>query len=209
MTDDAASEINRPASAGDSKGSGGLIAPDAEKCAEKQIALAKEASDSAAKQYDDYYRSFAGVDGKAQYTATISSFVLASFVALMNAKRFELLLSSHCVGNYLLVILPPVCALLSVILSLVATKVRDVAIPYGAADQIKDAENLADLQCDEFTAEHVLDYYRARLRHWKIALDDIAGAVERKSAWVLRSQILMVIALTLLLFIFVAITIKH
>jgi hypothetical protein len=49
-----------------------------EKCISDKIALAISASDNAAKHYEDYYKSFLGIDGKAQTNATISGLVLAT-----------------------------------------------------------------------------------------------------------------------------------
>jgi hypothetical protein len=115
-------------------------------CYEKQVALVESACDCAAKHYDDYYKSFAALDGKAQYTATISGFVLASIAGFINAGRLHPLLSTGGRAyGYALVIAPPTLALLSVVLSLVATKVQDVAIPFDSLEQIREAEHLAKL----------------------------------------------------------------
>lgn len=169
---------------------------------EKQVALLTNACEAASKQYEDYYKSFAALDGKAQSTSTISGFLLASVVAFVNAGRLHSLLSSGCTCNYLLALLPPLLALSAVIVSIIGAKVRDVVIPFNFEEQIAEAEELLEIPREEFSGQHLLDYQRARISHWKEAIKDIDRAVSAKSAWVVRGQWLMVLALAFLLVLF-------
>jgi hypothetical protein len=184
------------------------LASEVEKCLDMKISLAQNACDCAAKQYDDYYKSFAAFDVKAQATAAISGLVLASFVAFVNAGRFQPLLNGGRMFGYLFVISPPTLALCAVIVSLIASRVREVTIPFDSIEQIREAEALAELACEQFSQIHVLDYYRARLDHWRGAVDAIATEADAKARWVERAQVLMVSALFFLLILFIVTLLK-
>ena len=171
---------------------------------EALISIAETACDSAAKQYDDYYKSFAALDGKAQSTATVGGVVLAAVVAFMNAGRLSPLLSNAGDCGYLLVLSPAIGALLAVVMSFVASKVMDITVPFAADDQIKEAEDLARLPPEELSREHLLGYQRARLNHWKEALSDISSGVRKKATLVFWAQMLLVLTLFLLLTLFIA-----
>jgi len=173
-----------------------------------KLSLVQSACDSAAKQYDDYYKSFQAFDGKAQGTATISGFILAAVVAFIDAKQFDRLLMGQRIYNYVFVLLPPLFALFGVIASLIASRVRDVTVPFDAVEQIREAGDLADLPYEQFSKEHVFDYYLARLRHWQEAVGGIADEVELKAKWVKRAQLLMVSSLGFLLILFMVTFLK-
>jgi hypothetical protein len=171
---------------------------------EALISIAQAACDSAAKHYDDYYRSFAALDGKAQSTATVSGVVLAAVVAFMNAGRLTPLLSTWGGCGYFLVLSPAIGALLAVVMSFLASRVMDITVPFAAADQIKEAEDLARLPPNELSREHLLGYQHARLSHWKEALSDIDSGVRKKARLVFWAQILLVLTLLSLLTLFIA-----
>jgi hypothetical protein len=172
--------------------------------ADALISIAQTACDSAAKHYDDYYKSFAALDGKAQSTATVSGVVLAAVVAFMNAGQLRPLLLGRGSCGYFLVLSPAIGALLAVLVSFAASKVMDITVPFAAADQIKEAEDLAGLSQDELSREHLLSFHRARLNHWKDALADIDSGVRKKAVLVLWAQILLVVTLFFLLSLFIA-----
>ena len=171
---------------------------------EALISIAEAACDSAAKQYDDYYKTFTGLDAKAQSTATASGVVLAAVVAFMNAGRLSPLLSSTGRCGYSLVLSPAIGALLAVIMSFVASKVMEITVPFAADDQIKEAEDLAALPPEELSREHLLGFQRARLNHWKGALSDIGAGVGKKATLVFWAQMLLVLTLCSLLALFIA-----
>jgi hypothetical protein len=162
-------------------------------------AVLVEACESASRQYDDYYRSFAGLDGKAQSTATASGIVLASVVASFNAGRMSSMLTSLGTFGYFIVLAPPISALISVILSLLAARATEVEIPFNAIDRMTEAENLAGLPLAEFTDLHVTNYYRERMKQWESSINDIAKKVEKKGKWVIRGQVMMTVAFALLI----------
>ena len=178
-----------------------------DKCMRDKVAVALNACDNAAKHYDDYYKSFTALDGKAQATAAVSGLVLAAIAAFAKDGRSSVLVSSaYC---WIIVVLgAPAAALASVIICLVGARVTEVVVPFDSPEQIREAKNLADLGCDEFTQEHVLDYYRARLEHWITALGSIELVVKRKARWILRAQIAMIASLVLLLILYTATLLK-
>ena len=143
MTD---SLVHRPGDPSDFS-SGGAT----QRCLEMMISVAQNACDCAAKQYDDYYKSFAAFDVKAQATATISGVVLAAFVAIANAGRFQTLLASGRICGYLLVTLTPLFAFSAVIASLIASRVRAVTIPFDSIEQIREVDALTKLDCKQFS----------------------------------------------------------
>jgi hypothetical protein len=170
---------------------------------EALASIAESACDSAARQYDDYYKSFAALDGKAQSTATLGSAVLAAVVAVMNGGRLSGFLSNDHPCRYLLVTAPAVGALLTVIVGFYATRVTEITVPFAADEQIEEVEDLVRLPADELSKGHVLNYHRARLTHWKEALSGMSSAVSTKAKWVLCGHVLLVITLFLLLALFV------
>ena len=174
---------------------------DSSGCISDKIALASGASQSGANQYDDYYKSFTALDGKAQATASTSSLVLAAIAAFLKDGRIPHLYN----GTWwtIAVLISPISALISVIVSLCGARVIDIVVPYDADAQIKEARDLSALPCDEFSQEHVLNYHRARLSHWSDALASIKVAVERKAKWVWCGQAAMILALVFLLIVYV------
>ncbi|HEX5716846.1 MAG TPA: hypothetical protein VF179_11855 [Thermoanaerobaculia bacterium] len=171
---------------------------------ERLISLIEVACDSASKQYDDYYKTFAALDGKAQSTATVSGVVLASVIAFVNAGRLSPLLSSTGVFGYLLVISPAVGALIAVIISLLASKVVKVSVPFSADVQIKEVEDLIDLPAQELSGDHVLSFYQSRLSHCEKSLANMAAGVGKKARLVFWAQVLLVSTLFILLTFFIA-----
>jgi hypothetical protein len=178
-----------------------------DKCTRDKVAVALNACDNAAKHYDDYYKSFTALDGKAQATAAISGFVLAAIAAFAKDGRASVLVSS-AYASIALLLGAPIAALTSVIICLFGARVTEVVVPFDSPEQIREAKNLADLGCDEFSQEHVLDYYRARLEHWITALGSIESVVKRKAWWILRGQIAMIVALVFLLILYTVTLLK-
>jgi hypothetical protein len=165
-----------------------------EACTRDKVAVATSACENACQQYDDYYKSFSGLDGKAQATATVSGVALAAIAAFLQGGQVASLLHAGC-WHSLAVLAPPSLALMSVILSLIGSKVTDVVVPFDSAERIQEAKDLAELDCSEFSQQHVLDYYRAQLEHWILALQSIDSAVETKARWILWGQISMICSL--------------
>ncbi len=168
-------------------------------------ALLADSCDSAAKQYDDYYKSFVGLDSKAQSIATVASIVLASVVAFVNAGQVKTILK--CLGGwgYLIILIPPILALGSVILSIVALWVAEVAIPFHALDQMKESADLSRLSSSEFSYEHIQSYYLTRHKQWEESLNDIEKKVSRKGCAVFWGQFFMIVTLLSLLIMFIII----
>ncbi|RZU40348.1 hypothetical protein [Edaphobacter modestus] len=184
-----------------------MITPDENKCLRDQLGVSTNACDSAAKQYEDYYKGFAALDTKSQSTATISGLVLAAVAAFVKDGRIPVLVSARH-WWILLIVAPPVTALFSVIFALTGAKVTEVVVPFDAAEQIREAKDLAELDCEEFSLAHVLNYYNSRLDHWNNALASIESCVIDKAKWVLNAQITMIASLALLLALYVIVLLK-
>jgi hypothetical protein len=171
---------------------------------EALIAIAETACDNAAKQYDDYYKTFTALDGKAQSTATVGGIVIAAVVAFVNAGKLDGLVGNRSGSGYLLIFSPAAAALAAVVISFFASKVVEVILPFAADDQAEEVGDLADLPAEELSKEHVLSYHRARLQHWKEVLDNIHSAVDQKAGWVWCGQIVLVFSLCCLLLLLAA-----
>ena len=65
-----------------------MTADEQERCVQQKIAVLINACDVAAKHYDDYYKGFVALDGKAQGIATISGLVLAAIAAFLDKVVF-------------------------------------------------------------------------------------------------------------------------
>jgi hypothetical protein len=178
-----------------------------DKCMRDKVAVALNACDNAAKHYDDYYKSFTALDGKAQATAAVSGLVLAAIAAFAKDGRASVLVSSGY-GSIVVVLGAPIAALTSVIICLFGARVTEVVVPFDSPEQIREAKNLTDLDCDEFSQEHVVNYYRARLEHWITALESIESVVKRKACWILGGQIAMIASLVFLLVLYTVTLLK-
>jgi len=170
------------------------------------IEVMRDVCTSAAAQYDDYYKSFVGLDGKAQSAATVAGVSIGAVVAFIDASRLNALIIRNGVWwHYMIALLPAATALITVILSLVAMCVRGTVVQFSAMEQIDEAEDLAKLAGDEVSVERVLGYYGGRLNHCKGALKNIAAHVESKGRWVIAAQVGLVISLTSLLLLFIVV----
>lgn len=185
----------------------GNILDSEEACTRDKVAVAASACENACQQYDDYYKSFSGLDGKAQATATISGVALAAIAAFLQGGQVASLLHAGC-WHSIVVLAPPSLALTSVILSLIGAKVTDVIVPFDSPERIREAKDLAELNCSEFSQQHVLNYYHAQLEHWITALESIDSAVEAKARWVLCGQIAMICSLIGLLVLYILILLR-
>ncbi len=174
-----------------------------EKCDRDKIALLIDACNVATKQYEDYWSAFTSLDAKAMAIATISGIVLAAVVAFLKDGQAPAFARSNWV--FMTIILaPPLIALVAVIASMLGARVTEVVEPFDAPERMREATNLAELDCEEFSRPHVADYYRAQLKHWSEAIVDIRLVVERKATSVLFGQWALIGALALLLVLFVA-----
>jgi hypothetical protein len=169
------------------------------------LTIAKDACKSAEAQYDDYYRSFVGLDGKAQAAGTVAGVVLAALFAFVNASHSAAIPLPAPRGLHILLFGSSVGALLTVIISIIAMRVRDAVTPFAATEQITEAEDLADLPASEISSDRILLYYRGRLTHLKMALGDMSRHITIKGRWALTAQIVLISTLALLLALFLVI----
>jgi hypothetical protein len=167
------------------------------------LEVLRDACESAGAQYDDYYKSFIGLEGKAQVAGTVGYVVMGAVAAFVNASHPTGFLPTDtpCVRE-MVTFGPAALALITVILSLSVLWVRSTVIPYAALEQIEEVEDLAKLPDDSVSAERIANYYRGRLQHLRDALNDIQKAVETKGSRLLVTQISLLVTLSSLLVLF-------
>jgi len=187
------------------------VSPDEpEKCAREKVPVLINACDVAAKTYDDHYKGFVALDGKAQGIATVSGLVLAAIAAFLKDGRVPALAKSGW-WWIILIMAAPLAALMAAVISLLGAQVSSFIEPFDAPGRITEAEDLARLDCAQFDQERVLSYYLAQLERWRECLEGtekmvgIKKSVERKAAYVLCGQRLMILALFLLMVLFAVI----
>jgi len=173
-----------------------------EKCERDKVALLTDACDAAAKHYEDYWNAFANLDSKAVAVATIGGIVLAAVVAFLKDGQAPSFTRGSCL-LMALILAPPLFALTAVIVSMFGAKVTEVVEPFDAPERMREAKDLAELSCDEFSGQHVVDYYRAQLDHWSKAIGDIRKVVAAKANRVLIAQVALIAALVFLVALFV------
>ncbi|HEY0821301.1 MAG TPA: hypothetical protein VGD46_21160 [Rhizobacter sp.] len=149
------------------------------------ITASVAACDNAAKQYDDYGKTFTALDTKAQAVVTMAGVILAAIVTLTNSGRLGNLVASSSGVAIALGIVTLCMTLGCMALGFYASRVTPVSVPFAAHDQIQEVEDLLQLPADEVSKEKLLGYHAARMKHWKASLRNIAQAVERK-AWLVR-----------------------
>jgi len=173
-----------------------------EKCERDKGALLIDACEVAARHYEDYWNAFANLDAKALGVATIGGIVLAAVVAFLSDGRAPAFAQGNCL-LMLLILAPPVLALTAIIFSLFGAKITEVVEPFDAPERMREAKALAELSCDEFSPQHIVDYYRAQLDHWSNAISDIKDVVAAKGKRVLFGQAFLIAALSFLVVVFI------
>jgi hypothetical protein len=96
-------------------------------------------------------------------------------------------------------------ALSTVIVSLIAMRVRNTSMPFATGRQIAEVQDVLELPPELFSNERILRYYRGRLSHLRHAVACIHSHVQSKGTWVLVAQLLLVATLFALLVLFFAI----
>lgn len=177
---------------------------DEEKRVSALVALSVAACDSAAKQYDDYGKTFVALDNKAQNAATVSGVILAAIVAFTSAGKLAELVSIGTWWSKLLMLIPLIGALTTIAVSFFASRLMELKVPFASQDQIDEVQNLARLPAEELSHAHVLAYHAERLSHWKSALKSISDGLARKARWVHIAQWALFSTLFFVLLLFIA-----
>ena len=144
-----------------------------------KVSVAINACEIAAREYEDYYKSFSGIDAKAQGTATVSGIVLAAVASFLKDQYVADLMKAGC-WKSLAVMLPPTFSLMAVILSVIALRVKSIVVLFKSANQMREASELPRLPSTELSDEHLVNFYLARNRHWQDALESIHKAVQQR-----------------------------
>lgn len=171
-------------------------------CERDKIALLMNACETAAKQYEDYANAFANLDTKASAVATIAGIVLAAVVAFLKDGQAPAIAQGNCF-YMILIVASPVLALAAIVASMFGAKVTEVVEPFDAPERMREAKNLAELGCEEFSRQHIIDYYRAQIDYWSKAIEDIRKVVATKATRVLFGQGTLIAALGILVLVFV------
>lgn len=152
------------------------------------ITASVAACDNAAKQYDDYGKTFGALDTKAQAVVTMGGVILAAIVTLTNSGRLGGLMAASSGPVIALGVLTICMTLACMALGFYASRVMPVSVPFAAHDQLQEVDDLLQLPAAEVSKEKLLGYHAARMKHWKVSLKNIAQAVERKAALVRVAQ---------------------
>jgi hypothetical protein len=179
----------------------------ADSCLRDKISIVANACDIAAKHYDDYYSSFVALDGKAQNSATVSGLIIAATALFIKNGSVPAFATGHVLLK-VLCLLPAILALASVLIGVLGTRIVDVVVPFDAPEQIAEARGLAKIDCGQFTQEHILDYYRARLAHWDEALADVHSKSDDKAYWTALGQKITFAALCALILVYFVVLAK-
>ena len=171
-------------------------------CERDKIALLIDARDAASKQYEDYSNAFVNLDTKASAAATIAGLVLAAVVAFLKDGQAPAVARGNCF-YMIMIVASPVLALAAIVASMFGAKVTEVVEPFDAPERMREAKNLAEIGCDEFSQQHIIDYYRAQLDYWSKAIEDIRKVVATKAKRVLYGQAFLIAALAILVLVFV------
>ncbi|UWZ82966.1 hypothetical protein [Occallatibacter riparius] len=178
-----------------------------EMCERGKAELLTDACEGAAKHYEDYANAFVNIDTKAAAITTVGGIVLAAVVAFLKDGQVPEAARGNCL-YVTLIIASPVLALIAIIFSLFGARVTEVVEPFDAPERIREARNLADLDCNEFSQQHIIDYYRAQSDHWSNAIRDIREVVRLKANRVLWAQYFLIAALSVLVIIFVVLLLR-
>jgi hypothetical protein len=160
-----------------------------------KIEIAKAACDDASKQFDDYQKTFSALDGKAQNCATVSSLVVASFIAFIKPETIHALSAGYPKLSPWLLPLIGAVAIAPVFIAIATQRVMSVPTPFGALSQIREARHVSLFGSDEITDATVLDFYRNRLQFWKGGIEGLRTKVDSKATFVFVAQICSGLAL--------------
>jgi hypothetical protein len=152
------------------------------------ITASVTACDNAARQYDDYGKTFSALDTKAQAVVTMGGVILAAIVTLTNSGRLGNLVAASSGLVITLGVLTICLTIACMALGFYASRVMPVSVPFAAHDQIQEVDDLLQLPAEEVSKEKLLGFHAARMKHWKVSLRNIAHAVERKAFLVRCAQ---------------------
>ncbi|MGJ7575038.1 hypothetical protein ACSFBX_31265 [Variovorax sp. RB2P76] len=157
--------------------------------------MAETVTDSAAKQYDDYSKTFVALDGKAQAVITAGGVLLGVIVALANAGKLNGFLTA---GWFVLVLLPIAAALVAMVCGVLASRVAKVSVPFDVDRQIKEFNDLRNSKSDDkIEQEDLIGFHVQRHLQWKESLKSMATAISSKGKSIHLAQISVLIAAAL------------
>jgi hypothetical protein len=144
------------------------------------IELLRDACATAAAQYEDYYKSFAGLDSKAIAAGTVAGIIFGALVAFLNKPSLLLRAFTGSAWHEFLLFFAPLGAFVTIILSVIVVQVRDTAISTSAQAQIKETHDLSEIDRRSLSLDHIVDFYLTSLSYSESALKDMSDHVSCK-----------------------------
>ena len=137
-----------------------------------------------------------GIDGKAQGAATVAGVIVGAFVAFVNSARLGDVLSQASSTAIRTTLLTSwIGAIVTVILCVLAMRVRNAPPQFIAEEQIDEALELAAVEDSSDMAERVLRYYQVQLTNAKTSLEAMHAHVQNKGRWLFGPQVTLLISL--------------
>jgi hypothetical protein len=164
---------------------------------EIKLKLLSAARDNCARHYDDHFRTFASLDGKAQATATFAGAQLGLLLALLQKADLPFLVAAF--GGWVLVLVVGTLGLLLVVVaaSILAMRVRKVPVPFMADSEVEALKDLVNLDPWEADQQMMVNHYNDHLSAWLGVLSEMKEIVNKKATSVFACQWAMVAGLVL------------
>ena len=154
----------------------------------RRIDLLGAARENCARQYDDFYRTFASLDSKAQAVATLAGVQLAALVIFLREGNLVLLQSRFGDTAAVVLLVTLVVLLVAIAGAVAAMKVTSVPMPYQAAAEVDAVASLVLLQGEEFSDQVVINHLSEHNDAWKAILEGIENATSQKARSVAACQ---------------------
>lgn len=152
-----------------------------------QFALLDRGLEACYRRYADLSTQWAGLDTKAQGTATVAGIFLAGVFSFVNS-----LPQSSSVAERLLMTVAILLLGMSILLALLTLRLRHVR-EVCARDFVSATEDLLGAK-DGNPAERTRDFIRDQINLWFTAIDTIKTVVDRKARNLQLAQLMLVLA---------------
>lgn len=153
---------------------------DSDRATQLLIELIRDACATASAQYDDYYKSFVGLDSKAIAAGTIGGILFGAIVAFLNKPKLLSVVVTGAAWHELLLFCAPLGSVLTIILSVFVVQVRNAALATSAEIQIAEISDLCAIDRSHLSSSHIVDFYMTSLSNFEESLCDLASHVQSK-----------------------------
>ncbi|MFN7940785.1 MAG: hypothetical protein U0X73_04255 [Thermoanaerobaculia bacterium] len=162
---------------------------------QRRIALLEAAREHCARQYDDFFRTFASLDSKAQSVATLAGVQLAALLVFLREGNLAVLRAGFGDVAAIVLAVTLVVLLLVIAAAVAAMKVTSLPTPYQAAEEAEAVASLIALQGDELSDQVVVNHLSEHNEAWTSALVGIELATRRKARIVEACQWTLLVGL--------------